>query len=187
MEASCENLKKYGIEKEYIIEPGLLGKTLPIFGTIIFTILIPGTATVVVPYLIITSDFHLFSVNIGTFRFSGIVLVITGLLVYLWTAFDFAISGKGTPAPIYAPKELVVKGLYRHVRNPMYLGVLSILIGEAFLFETVGVLIFALFMFLVFHIFIVFYEEPVLRSKFRVLYENYCDAVPRWIPCFRKK
>jgi protein-S-isoprenylcysteine O-methyltransferase Ste14 len=165
----------------------LAGTDLPIFGTIIFTILVPGTATVVVPYLIITSDFYLFSVNIGTFRFSGIILVITGILAYLWTAFDFAISGKGTPAPVYAPRELVAKGLYRYVRNPMYLGVLSILTGEAFLFETVGVLIFALFMFLVFHLFIVFYEEPVLLSKFGVLYENYCDTVPRWIPRFRKK
>ncbi|TNF54314.1 isoprenylcysteine carboxylmethyltransferase family protein [bacterium] len=145
---------------------GLQEKDVPVVGTIIFTILIPGTATVVVPYFIITSDFHLFSVNIGTFRFSGIVLAIAGILTYFWTAFDFAVTGKGTPAPVYAPKKLVLKGLYRYVRNPMYLGVLSILTGEALFFELIGVFVLAMFLFFAFQLFIVLYEEPVLRNHY---------------------
>src|SRR5512133_2639828 len=99
--------------------------------TIIFTFLVPGTVTVVFPYwLLATSSTP--PVQLGILHYLGLVVIVIGLAIYLWCAWDFTFAGKGTPAPIDPPKELVVRGLYRYTRNPMYVGILSILLGEAF-------------------------------------------------------
>jgi protein-S-isoprenylcysteine O-methyltransferase Ste14 len=93
--------------------------------------------------------------------------------------------GKGTPAPIAPPKNLVIKGLYKHVRNPQYVGILAILFGEALVFQSATLLVYATPVFLIFHTAIVYYEEPTLRRKFGESYRLYCDTVPRWIPRVR--
>ncbi|MGH7775499.1 MAG: methyltransferase family protein [Candidatus Binatia bacterium] len=150
--------------------------------TLIFTVLVPGTVTVLVPYLLLTSSMKLFSVGIGIFRLLGLVPILLGGLIYLWCAWDFTFVGRGTPAPLDPPKELVVRGLYRLVRNPMYVGVFLVLLGEVLLFESAILFLYAALVLLVFHLFVVYYEEPVLRRNFGQSYERYRSNVPRWLP-----
>ena len=94
----------------------------------------------------------------------------------------FAIKGRGTPAPIAPPEALVVSGLYRHVRNPMYIAVLGVIVGEALLLGNVRLLEYAGLVWLLFHGFVRMYEEPTLRRRFGSSYEVYCTNVPRWFP-----
>lgn len=152
------------------------------FKTLIFTILVPGTVAVLLPYRLASSPAAWGSLSLGSFRYFGLVLMAIGAMTYLWCAWDFAFAGKGTPAPIDPPKELVVRGLYKHVRNPMYIGVLSLVLGQAIWFEAVILLAYAGIVFLFFNAFVLFYEEPALRRKFGELYQRYCRIVPRWIP-----
>lgn len=154
--------------------------------TLIFTVFVPGTVTVLVPRLLLSSDFELASMKLRSLGFFGGIFILLGVLIYLRCAWDFTFAGKGTPAPIDPPKELVAQGLYRFVRNPMYLGVLLILFGEAMLFESRTVFVYAAVVFSFFHLFVVLYEEPALQRQFGVSYQRYCSAVPRWIPNFRK-
>ena len=108
-----------------------------------------------------------------------------GTAIYLRCAWDFAYHGRGTPAPIDPPKILIFRGLHRFVRNPMYLGVLCVIFGQAELFRSVRILIYGVCLWLVFHLFVIVYEEPTLRKQFGASYEEYRRMVPRWIPKFR--
>ncbi len=150
--------------------------------TIIFTFLLPGTVTVFVPYWLLTSPSAPPPMQLGVFRYGGIVLILIGIAIYSWCAWDFTFTGRGTPAPIDPPKELVVRGLYRYVRNPMYVGILSVLLGEALLFAAWRLFGYAALVFLTFFLVVVLYEEPVLREKFGESYRRYRQSVPRWIP-----
>jgi protein-S-isoprenylcysteine O-methyltransferase Ste14 len=150
--------------------------------TLLWSIFVPGTLTTLVPYLLLSSGIELVPVELSGFRFIGLIPIALGALLYLWCAWDFTFSGKGTPAPFDPPKEIVVGGLYRHVRNPMYVAALLVLIGEAILFESALILVYAAIVFSVFHLWIIFYEEPTLRRKFGASYEKYCLKVRRWIP-----
>jgi len=105
-----------------------------------------------------------------------------GAAIYYWCAWDFATAGQGTPAPIDPPKHLVVKGLYRFVRNPMYAGVLLLLAGESLAFQSLRILTYAAIVFVVANLFVIFYEEPALKRKFGAEYEEYLRSVTRWIP-----
>lgn len=154
--------------------------------TLIFTVLVPGTVAVLVPYRLVSSPTARATLAIGSFRYLGAVLIAIGVLIYLWCAWDFTFAGKGTPAPIDPPKELVVRGLYRYVRNPMYVGVLSILLGEAVAFEASVLFEYAGLVFLGFFAWVLIYEEPALRRKFGTSYKQYCRTVPRWIPRARR-
>jgi protein-S-isoprenylcysteine O-methyltransferase Ste14 len=102
-----------------------------------------------------------------------------------WCAWDFAKKGEGTPAPIDAPKKLVVSGLYRYVRNPMYVSALMILLGQFLWLGSRWVFAYMLFMFTAFHLFITNYEEPGLKRLFGAQFERYARAVPRWLPRFK--
>jgi protein-S-isoprenylcysteine O-methyltransferase Ste14 len=114
----------------------------------------------------------------------GLILLLPGAAIMLRCVFDFAWSGRGTPAPFDPPRALVVTGLYRYVRNPMYVGMGLFLIGEALLFPAIRVPMFAtvLILWLAVHCFIIFYEEPTLRRSFGSDYEQYCRNVRRWWP-----
>jgi protein-S-isoprenylcysteine O-methyltransferase Ste14 len=97
----------------------------------------------------------------------------------------FALQGVGTPAPVFPTQRLVVSGFYRYVRNPMYVAVVSIVLGQALVFGDVRVLAYGVVAWLVTHLFVLFYEEPTLRRTFGVEYENYCKHVRRWVPRLR--
>lgn len=147
--------------------------------TLLFTVLVPGTVAVALPYSFLPSGA---GVRWGGFGFLGVVLVALGAAFYLGCAWEFAFAGHGTPAPIDAPRRLVTSGLYRRVRNPMYLGVLLILFGESVLLRSPAILRYALLVGLLFHLFVVYYEEPALKGKFGAAYQDYCKTVRRWIP-----
>ena len=98
--------------------------------------------------------------------------------------WDFAVFGHGTPAPIDAPKKLVVRGLYRYSRNPIYVGVLTAIVGWAVMFRGTNLLIYTLCVGICFHLFVVLYEERRLRRQFGVEYQDYCEKVGRWLPRF---
>ena len=146
--------------------------------TIIFTIVVPGSVALLVPYYF----FFPSATPHGFVRYSGLVPIGIGGAIYFRCAFDFTFAGKGTPAPIDPPKQLVVKGLYRYVRNPMYAGVTLVLLGEALLFGSLSLAKYAGAAFLLFNLFVWLYEEPALRTKFGESYRIYCETVPRWLP-----
>ena len=150
--------------------------------TIIFTFLAPGTVTVLIPYWLLSSPAAPPPMQLGVFRYFGALPVLIGAAIYCWCAWDFTFAGRGTPAPFDPPKELVVRGLYRYVRNPIYVGILSILLGEAFLFASRRLFEYAAAMLLLYFLVVVLYEEPALRRKFGEPYRRYCRSVPRWVP-----
>lgn len=106
----------------------------------------------------------------------------TGLTVNVESFVRFALKGFGTPAPIAPPERLVVSGLYRFVRNPMYVGVLAAILGQALLLGSVTLLEYAGVVWLGFTAMVVVYEEPTLRRTFGASYERYCANVRRWWP-----
>ncbi|MGR9074428.1 MAG: methyltransferase family protein [Gammaproteobacteria bacterium] len=119
--------------------------------------------------------------NADRLHYIGLIPIFTGAAVCLKCFKDFITKGKGTPAPIDPPKILVVDGLYRKVRNPMYIGILLILLGEAFLFSSPILYLYSLMMYCIYHLLVIGYEEPALLSSFGEAYEKYCASVPRWL------
>ncbi len=148
--------------------------------TLIFLVLVPGTVLFYIPIEIASSSERL--VPLGPLRFLGLGPLALGIAIVLWCARDFAVKGRGTPAPIDPPKELVVRGLYRYVRNPMYVGAVLILGGHFGWFLAFELLPYLALVLLAFHLFVVLYEEPALTRKFGDAYRDYQAAVPRWIP-----
>jgi protein-S-isoprenylcysteine O-methyltransferase Ste14 len=155
--------------------------------TLVFTVFVPGTATVLIPYLLLSSGIHPLALDLGALRWLGLLPLALGAVFYFWCAWDFTFAGRGTPAPIAPPQALVVRGLYTVVRNPMYVGVLLVLLGEAIVFESALLLAYAALMFLVFHSFVLLYEEPTLQRQFGAAYEHYRHTVPRWLPNVRSR
>ncbi len=150
--------------------------------SLFFTFLLPGTVTVLIPYWIISSGDEGIFLDRNALRYFGIPLIMIGAAGLLWCIWQFFSEGRGTLAPVDPPKHLVVRGLYKYVRNPMYVSVVTILIGEAILFMSKAIIIEAgIFMVLV-YLFVVFYEEPALRQRFGESYERYSQTVGRWIP-----
>ncbi len=146
---------------------------------LLFTIFIPGTVAVFIP-LLISSSRGLTSQPL--FLIIGIVLLLIGSVIYGWTVWDFAVTGKGTPLPIDAPRKLVVRGLYRYVRNPMYLGVLIVILGWVWIYADVLIWLYGLAVAIIVHIFVVRYEEPHLEKIFEDEYVDYKASVGRWLP-----
>jgi protein-S-isoprenylcysteine O-methyltransferase Ste14 len=148
-----------------------------------FTLLLPGTVTVLVPWFILRGGTPRF--DPGAARLVGILLVGLGAGALLWCIWDFARFGRGTLAPVDPPKQVVRRGLYAHVRNPMYLGVVTALCGEALTFGARGIATWAAVVALGFHLFVVLYEEPTLHRLFGASYDDYRRDVPRWLPRLR--
>jgi protein-S-isoprenylcysteine O-methyltransferase Ste14 len=149
---------------------------------IFFTILQPGMVTVLIPYWLISSRGKVILSNYGPIRWLGLPLIIVGASALLWCIWNFFSSGRGTISPIDPPKSLVVAGLYKYVRNPMYVAVIAILLGEAIFFMSASILIEAGIFFILANLFVAYYEEPILRRRFGLSYESYARAVPRWLP-----
>jgi protein-S-isoprenylcysteine O-methyltransferase Ste14 len=159
--------------------PATLG---PALKTLLFTILVPGSVTILVPHLILPPASR---VSRDAWGYLGLAALVGGAAIYLRSAWMFAYRGVGTPAPVDPPKVLVDCGLNRFVRNPMYIGVLAIVLGEAAIFGSRQLLIYSASLALCFHLFVVFYEEPALKRQFGKTYDEYQRTVPRWIPRFR--
>ncbi len=146
-------------------------------------IVVPGTVALWAPYEL--SDEWSFDspfLGLGLTRWLGGVLVLVALPIFGDFLFRFVSEGFGTPAPVAPPRKLVVGGTFRYCRNPGYLAAVSIIAGQALLLGSGSVLIYAACLWLGFHLFVVFYEEPNLRRRFGAEYEDYCRRVLRWIP-----
>jgi protein-S-isoprenylcysteine O-methyltransferase Ste14 len=148
--------------------------------SLFFMLLLPGTVAGYIPFRIIsaTSGFGAIGFSVSTVAASALTLA--GIVVLTWCVWDFFAAGHGTLAPIDPPRHLVAQGLYRITRNPMYNGVLAILLGEAWLFASIPLLKYTLLVFIACHLFVLFYEEPALESRFGESYRVYRKAVPRW-------
>lgn len=147
--------------------------------SLLFLIVAPGMVAGYIPLALLRRGPQ---VETGLLAYLALPLWLIGLIVLLWSFWNFLMDGRGTPAPIDPPKELVISGFYRYVRNPMYFGVLLILVGHFLWFGFWALLAYAAFAFMATHLFVTLYEEPTLKSKFGIAYENYLESVPRWIP-----
>jgi protein-S-isoprenylcysteine O-methyltransferase Ste14 len=112
----------------------------------------------------------------------GTIIGAVGAAIALWCIFTFATTGKGTPAPFDPPRRLVIRGPYRFVRNPMYIGAAIALAGAALFYASLSILIYAGVFLVATHLFVIGYEEPTLRRTFGAEYEAYCARVRRWWP-----
>jgi protein-S-isoprenylcysteine O-methyltransferase Ste14 len=121
----------------------------------------------------------------GPAQVAGAIATVLGAALALWCVATFAFVGRGTPAPFDPPRRLVVRGPYRHVRNPMYLGAVLALCGGALFYETRALVTYAAVFAVILHLFVVLYEEPTLRATFGEDYASYCRAVRRWWPRWR--
>ena len=156
---------------------------MPLFlKNLLFTILVPGTVAFYVPLFVYAHE----PVELSAGTVPAVLLLLAGACVYFWCLWDFAIFGRGTPAPIDPPKHLVVRGLYRYSRNPIYLGVLSMVFGWALLFESEQLALYGVALAVGFHLFVVLYEEPHLKRVFGQSYEQYCAQVGRWLSLSRR-
>ena len=157
-------------------------RMLAIAGSAIFLVIAPGIVAGYVPWRI--SRWHVGAPLLGTssLRLVGVLLIAAGLPVLLDSFVRFALQGLGTPAPIFPTRHLVVGGLFRYVRNPMYVSVVSLILGQGLFFGNVLVLEYGIAVWVAFHLFVLIYEEPVLRRTYGSEYEQFCANVPRWIP-----
>ena len=147
--------------------------------SLFFLILVAGLGAGYVPFVLLPGGPQ---VETGVFAYFAFLLWLIGAVIILWCFADFTFKGHGTPNPIDPPKELVTTGVYRYVRNPIYVGTLTIIIGHFLWFKTIWMLAYAVVVFLIFYLFVTLYEEPTLKKKFGEVYENYRKSVPRWIP-----
>ena len=148
----------------------------------LFLVLAPGMVAGYIPLAWLLRGTRL---DTGFSAWLAIPLWLSGATIILWSFWNFLKQGRGTPAPIDPPKELVAVGFYRYTRNPMYVGVLSMIVGHFLWFGFWGLLIYAVAVFLAFNTFVTYYEEPTLRKKFGVAYDEYCHRVPRWLSIFK--
>ena len=121
-------------------------------------------------------------IDLGLLSLLAIPLWITGGGIILWCFWSFSFQGYGTPNPLDPPKVLVANGLYRYVRNPIYVGTMLFVAGHLIWFGSLALIPYLLVMFLFFHLYVVYYEEPNLSRRFGEKYEQYQRQVPRWIP-----
>jgi protein-S-isoprenylcysteine O-methyltransferase Ste14 len=148
--------------------------------SLFFLVLFPGTVAGYIPYRIVRSTGAVLPPERALAEVPAAILCAAGAAVLLSAVWKFFADGFGTLAPLDPPKRLVVSGLYRHTRNPMYNGVLAMLIGEAWLFRSAPLLAYAAGIFVAFHLFVTLYEEPALASLFGETFHDYRRAVPRW-------
>lgn len=148
----------------------------------LFFLIAPGSVAGYVPWAITRWQREPPLFGIEGLRDLGIVLIVLGLIPLVESFVRFAVRGEGTPASIAPAQKFAVSGFYRHVRNPMYVGVLAVIVGEALLLGDWRLLGYAAIVWVFMHLFIVAYEEPILRRNFGDEYAAFCAHVPRWLP-----
>ena len=151
-------------------------------GSLVFLVVAPGVAAGIVPWLLTGWDSTQPPLAL---RLAGALLIATGVAVLLHAFARFVVEGIGTPAPVAPPQRLVVGGLYRYVRNPMYVAVAATIVGQAALLGRPVLLIYALAFMAIVAAFVHWYEEPVLSERFGDEYERYRREVPAWRPRLR--
>ena len=146
---------------------------------VIYSALFIGFFLVYIPARIVGKCGDLRIADFEAPQIVGISITVTGAAIALWCVGTFALSGRGTPAPFDPPRRLVIRGPYRFVRNPMYVGAVLALVGSALFYASYAALGYAVFFFVCLHLLVVFYEEPALRRTFGSDYDEYCRKVKR--------
>jgi protein-S-isoprenylcysteine O-methyltransferase Ste14 len=154
-------------------------------GSVVFFVLAPGVVVGLIPWLLTRWQARTPLPYWAPVRVLGAILLVAGLIVLVQAFVRFVVEGFGTPAPVAAPGRLVVGGVYRYVRNPMYVAVLATIVGQALLLGRLGLLLYAAAAWLAAAAFVRFYEEPTLVRRFGANYEAYRHAVPAWWPRLR--
>ena len=157
-------------------------KTIAVLGSALFFAVAPSSVAGLVPWWITRWEFRPPFFDLDATRAVGILLIVAGLPGLVDSFARFALQGLGTPAPIAPTQNLVVTGLYRYVRNPIYVALVAIILGQAVLFGDQRLLGYGALIWLAFHIFVLAYEEPTLRQSYGAEYESYRANVPRWLP-----
>jgi protein-S-isoprenylcysteine O-methyltransferase Ste14 len=151
-------------------------------GTTVFLVIAPGVVAGLIPWWLTSWQMREPFGGWSAFRAGGVILIACGTLVLLESFARFVLEGLGTPAPLAPTERLVVGGLYRYVRNPMYLAVAATIVGQALLLGQPVLLLYALAFAAAVAAFVYGYEEPTLRRRFGSRYEAYREAVPAWWP-----
>ena len=152
------------------------------FRNLFFTVLQPGMVAGLIPYWILGRRFsETFKSSINSLQYAAIVIFTVGLAILLYCIGLFAKKGKGTLSPADPTKKLVASGLYKFSRNPMYVGVMLMLIADAAFFSSISLWIYAAVIFIAFNLFIIFHEEPRLKRDFGTEYHQYINTVRRWL------
>ena len=152
-----------------------------IAGSALFLVVAPGVVAGLAPWLL-TDRYRMPPSTVPGFVPAGSILVVVAAAILLHAFARFALEGLGTPAPVAPTERLVVGGIYRHVRNPMYVAVLSIILGQALIFSSWPVVIYGLIAAAAMVSFVKAYEEPTLARRYGAEYEAYRRAVPGWLP-----
>ena len=160
-------------------------KSTAAVGSAVFFLLAPGVVAGLIPWLLTRWQAREPLPYWAPVRVLGGILLVAGLIALVQAFVRFVVEGLGTPAPVAAPDRLVVGGVYRYVRNPMYVAVLAAITGQALLLGRLGLLLYAGFAWLVVAAFVRWYEEPTLIRRFGADYEAYRRAVPAWWPRLR--
>lgn len=145
---------------------------------LLFTVVVPGTGGAWIPWLILTRR----GSTASPAAWQAVIVIALGAALYIWCVCLFAVVGRGTPGPWDAPRRVVAAGPYRWVRNPIYLAALLVVLGEAWLFLSLPLVLYAAALAISFHLLVTGYEEPMLRRRFGDTYVEYVRTVPRWIP-----
>ena len=156
-----------------------------VLGSLAFFLVAPAVVAGVVPFALVGWTMEPPLLGLPGERLVGVVAVVAGLACLLDCFARFALEGRGTPAPVEQTEVLVASGLYRYVRNPMYVCVLTMVAGQALLFGQARLLLYAGVLLVAFHLFVFLHEEPNLRRRFGESFENYCHHVRRWWPHLR--
>lgn len=149
---------------------------------LLFTVLQPGVVAGLVPYLVLRNrGYELLPASWSASHYIGSILMAVGFCIMALCIIRFATEGKGTLSPLDPTKKLVVRGLYRYSRNPMYVGVMILLTGEALFWWSPALAIYAVVVFIAFNLFIFLHEEPRCRRVFGAEYDAYRSQVRRWL------
>lgn len=155
-------------------------------GTAVFFVVGPGLVAGLVPWLISGWQVRGPVSPLAIIRMAlGGVLLVLAIVVLVRAFARFVMEGRGTPAPVAPPERLVVGGDYRFVRNPMYLAVITAVLGQAMIFGSLGLLVYAVALWVITAAFVRWYEEPVLLRRYGDEYERYRLTVRAWLPRLR--
>jgi protein-S-isoprenylcysteine O-methyltransferase Ste14 len=166
--------------------PGFFSVVWLALRSLLWTALLPGFFAGYLPWRF----FGLGRAQVDMFRavhVAGLLCIGLGAVLLAACIVEFARSGRGTLSPVDPPRHLVVRGLYQYVRNPMYLSVTTIVLGEALLTQSRALAVYWATWFLGANLFVIGYEEPTLRRLFGASYDDYTQQVGRWIPRFRSR
>jgi protein-S-isoprenylcysteine O-methyltransferase Ste14 len=159
-----------------------MSKAIAVLGSALFFVIAPLGLAGYVPWSVTQWELRPAFFGVDLTRILGGILIIAGVPGLVDSFARFALEGLGTPAPIAPAQKLVVTGLYRYVRNPIYIALVAVIFGQALLFGDLRLLWYGALLWLFFHVWVLIYEEPTLKETFGTEFESFRTNVPRWIP-----